>query len=73
MRFYCLIPMMGQTTASKMALWRAYCTTSADMVFDDGFDVGALCEKLREFLNPERAGRENVPVRPGLRPWNDNE
>ena len=39
-RFYCLIPMMGQTTASKMALWRAYCTTSADMVFDDGFDVG---------------------------------
>ena len=34
---------------------------------------GALCEKLREFLNPERAGRENVPVRPGLRPWNDNE
>lgn len=39
-RFYCLIPMMGQTTASKMALWRAYCTTSADLVFDDGFDVG---------------------------------
>ena len=30
-------------------------------------------EKLREFLNPERAGQENVPVRPGLRPWNDNE
>lgn len=39
-RFYCLIPMMGQTTASKMALWRAYCTTSADLVFDDGFDIG---------------------------------
>lgn len=39
-RFYCLIPMMGQTTASKMALWRVYCTTSADLVFDDGFDIG---------------------------------
>lgn len=39
-RFYCLIPMMGQTTPSKMALWRAYCTTSADLVFDDGFDIG---------------------------------
>ena len=31
-RFYCLIPMMGQTTASKMALWRAYCTDRKSVV-----------------------------------------
>lgn len=42
-RFYAIIPMRGQYTASKKAAWRVYTTGNANLTVDDGFDFGNGC------------------------------
>ena len=42
-RFYAIIPMRGQYTATKKAAWRVYTTGNGSMTVDDGFDFGNGC------------------------------
>ena len=42
-RFYAIIPMRGQYTASKKAAWRVYTTGNGSITVDDGFDFGNGC------------------------------